>query len=371
MLTELAIRNLSRIKVRSVLAVIGITIGVMAIGSIGIFGQSVKVLLLQNFKDLMNEVIITPDYTHGFRSISKRTLRKIENLPYVEMVIPVKSQFARVTYREKSSYVTVYGLNMRDVRSLLKLKEGNYRDCLVGAILASSFKLRVGSRIVIRGRPFRVGGIIVKSARFDINPNYAVIIPLREFDRIFNEKGYKMVIVRVRNVNEVDKFVNLVNRVINRRKSQVIVLEFKIIIERWRVILSKWKIFLMAIAGVSLLVAGVSILNIMLMSTLERTKEIGVMRAIGAYRETIIKMFLLEALILGVVGSVAGGVLSVLGGYALDMIMLKTAKYVFMPSTIIYVVIGVVFGIITALVSSLYPAWKASRLEPIEALRYE
>ena len=91
--------------------------------------------------------------------------------------------------------------------------------------------------------------------------------------------------------------------------------------------------FLIAIAAISLLVAGVSILNIMLMSTIERTKEIGIMRAIGAYRETILRIFLMETLILGITGSVIGTALSVVGGFIV--------------------------------------AWKASLFEPIKALRYE
>jgi len=107
------------------------------------------------------------------------------------------------------------------------------------------------------------------------------------------------------------------------------------------------------------------------MSTIERTKEIGVMRAIGAYRQTILKIFLLEALILGVIGSTIGGVLSILGGYAIDMIMLHNAKYLFMPSTAFYIAEGFFVGVVTAVLSGIYPAWKASKLEPIEALRYE
>ena len=71
------------------------------------------------------------------------------------------------------------------------------------------------------------------------------------------------------------------------------------------------------------------------------------------------------------IGSVIGSVLSIAGGYAIDMLILGSAKYVFAPSTAFYIIEGLSFGVITALLSGLYPAWKASRLEPIEALRYE
>ncbi len=370
MLIELALRNLARIKVRSILAIIGIVIGVMAISSIGIFGESLKAVILENFKDLANEVIVTPDYTHGYTSIDARTVKKIENLPFTELVVPVKSESAVVEHKGKRTYATVYGMDVKKTKELFELEKGTYKGCLVGSKIAEFFRLRVGSKITVAEKEFRVSGIIKEEARFDINPNYAVILPIRDFDRIF-DKDYSMVIVKIEDIDKIDAFKEAVDKVINRKESKVSVFEMRMIIERIKEVFGKMTLFLMAIAGVSLLVAGISILNIMLMSTLERTKEIGLMRAIGAHRETILKLFLTEALILGVIGSVIGGVLSFLGGYSIDMLILKTAKYVFVPSSILYVVLGISFGILTALISALYPAWKASKLEPIEALRYE
>jgi len=370
MLVELALRNLARIKFRSILAIIGIIIGVMAISSIGIFGESLKAVILENFKDLANEVIVTPDYTHGYTSIDARTVKKIENLPFTELVVPVKSESAVIEHKGKRTYATVYGMDVKKTKELFELEKGTYKGCLVGSKIAEFFGLRVGSKITVAEKEFRVSGIIKEEARFDINPNYAVILPIRDFDRLF-EKDYSMVIVKIEDIDKIDAFKEAVDKVINRKESKVSVFEMRMIIERIKRVFGKMTLFLMAIAGVSLLVAGISILNIMLMSTLERTKEIGLMRAIGAHREAILKLFLTEALILGVIGSVIGGALSFLGGYSIDMLILKTAKYVFVPSSILYVVLGISFGIITALISALYPAWKASKLEPIEALRYE
>jgi len=82
-------------------------------------------------------------------------------------------------------------------------------------------------------------------------------------------------------------------------------------------------------------------------------------------------MFLFEALILGIIGSLIGGVLSIIGGYAVSLLMLRTSEYLFVPSSMVYVLYGVAFGIGTSLLSGLYPAWKASNLNPIEALRHE
>ncbi|MQK95441.1 ABC transporter permease, partial [Escherichia coli] len=105
--------------------------------------------------------------------------------------------------------------------------------------------------------------------------------------------------------------------------------------------------------------------------TIERTKEIGIMRAIGASRATVLKIFLLEALILGVIGSLVGSVLSVVAGYGINYLVLKETRYVFQITTIGYILLGFSIGISVSILSGLYPAWKASRLEPIEALRFE
>ncbi len=370
MLMELALRNLRRVKVRSVLAIVGIVIGVMAISSIGIFGESLKATIIENFKDFANEVIVYPDYTHGYRYIDERTVEKLERIPYAE-VIPIKSGSMEVRYRERRAYVTILGIDLREAKELFKLEKGSYKGCLVGSSVAKYFDLKVGSKIEVGGKEFRVGGVIRREARFDVNPNFAVVIPLRDFDRLSGEKGYSTVILKVRGLKYLESVKDYVENVVNRRESKVSVFEMRSVIERINRAFAQVTLFLMAIAGVSLLVAGVSILNIMLMSTIERTKEIGIMRAIGAFRETILKLFLTEALILGLIGSILGGTLSVLGGYTIDMLILKSAKYVFQPSSILYIIIGVSFGILTSVASALYPAWKASRLEPIQALRYE
>ncbi|ADB57748.1 ABC transporter permease [Archaeoglobus profundus] len=370
MLIELALRNLKRIKVRSALAIVGIIIGVMAISSIGIFGESLKASILENFKDIANEVIIMPDYTHGYTSIDEKTLEKLKRITYAE-ILPIKSDSALVSYKDKKTYLTVYGIDSKDAEKFFEVEEGSYKGCLVGSNVAEYFKLRVGSKIEIEGREFRVGGILRQEARFDINPNFAIILPTEDFDKLFDKEGYTMVIVKVDEIENIDNLKEYIKSVINRKESKVSVFEMRSIIEGINRAFAQITLFLMAIAGVSLLVAGVSILNIMLMSTIERTKEIGIMRAIGAYRETILKLFLTEALILGLIGSIIGGCLSFLGGYVIDMLILKTTKYVFQPSSVFYVVLGISFGTATAVLSALYPAWKASRLEPIQALRYE
>ena len=129
--------------------------------------------------------------------------------------------------------------------------------------------------------------------------------------------------------------------------------------------------FVTAIGGISMIVAGVSIFNIMMMSVTERIKEIGIMRSIGTQKREVMSMFMFEAAILGVVGSVIGGVLSIIAGYAISALLLNTTKYLFVWSSAIPIIEGVCFGIVISLACGVYPAWKAANLIPIEAMRHE
>ncbi|MEM2802203.1 MAG: ABC transporter permease [Archaeoglobaceae archaeon] len=374
MYLELAKRNLKRAKVRSTLAVIGILIGVMAISAIGIFGESLKSAVLENFKDVANELVVSPNYQKGYAYIEEKDIEKIEKIPGVERTIAVKSDYLLVETKGRRTYATVYGLSEDDVKSLFKAEKGTIdlnRGCIVGYNFARAFELKSGTKIIVNGKEFKISGILENvGVRYDINPNFAVILSKESFSEI-SDVGYTSVILKTEKIEDVSKVKEEIEKRINTKEDKITVFEMKRILEIITQAFSQINLFLMAIASVSLLVAGISILNIMLMSTIERTKEIGIMRAIGAHRTTVLRIFLLESLILGVIGSVTGSLLSIFAGYGINYFILKETKYVFQISTLGYVFLGFAIGVLTSILSGLYPAWKASRLEPIEALRFE
>jgi putative ABC transport system permease protein len=129
--------------------------------------------------------------------------------------------------------------------------------------------------------------------------------------------------------------------------------------------------FIMAIGGISLLVAAVSIFNVMMMSVSERIQEIGILLSIGTEKGEVRRMFIYEAFILGLRGAGIGGISSVIIGYTVVDVMIGTTAYFFEPASILYVPAAMLIGVVVCVVSGVYPAWRASNMDPIDALRSE
>jgi putative ABC transport system permease protein len=125
------------------------------------------------------------------------------------------------------------------------------------------------------------------------------------------------------------------------------------------------------LGAISLVVAAVSIFNVMIMSVTERVREIGILRSIGTRRSEIRRMFLYEAFIIGFIGAGIGALLSVVSGYLIVLMIVGNTTYFFTPASLLYIPQGMLIGVATCVLSGIYPAWRASDLDPIEALRAE
>jgi len=390
---EIAKRNVRLHMLRSFLAMLGIVIGVVAIASMGILGNSMVLAVSDSLKSVGDSVIVTPHAggsSHGFGggggsttlTLSEQDFNQIKRVSAPNVAIPVLQTSDRMKLGVGSDDIVaaIYGLNPDDVPDLLKLQEGGYSrgnsGCLVGATFAEDNNVKVGSRIAIgtdgsKGT-LRVTGIIEeRGMAFDVSTDSAIVVTKDWFDDTYNRDDYDKIVVKVKNLDDLPTVKEAIEKQMNRRDTVVDVMDTRKTMETIFETFGQITTFVSAIGGISMIVAGVSILNIMMMSVTERIKEIGIMRSIGAQRREVMAMFLYEAVILGLVGSLIGGFLSLVGGYAISSLMLQTTKYLFVPSSLIHVVYGVTFGIAVCLICGIYPAWRAANLNPIDALRHE
>ena len=377
---DLARRNVSRHWLRSILAVTGIAIGVVAIATLGIMGNSINLMFNDMVSDVGDTITVSPATRSGTTELTKRQVDDITRAVGANRAIPFATTFDSVTVGETKSGAMIYAIPAKDIPFLLGMEAGAYpkdtgSGCVIGKTLAENSKdtgLKLGARATIGNETLRVVGVLEERGMgFDINPDSAIVVPYSWYSNHYGKDTYDQVIVKVRDVNDLDAVKEAIEQKMNRRENVVTVMDTRGILKEVFAAVDSITVFLMGIGAVSLIVAGVSILNVMLMSVTERIKEIGVLRSIGTRRSEVMRMFIYEALILGLVGAAIGGMLSFGTGYMMTAVFSGNPDYFFNPTSLLYIVFGMAFGIGMSAVSGIYPAWKAAHLNPIQALRHE
>lgn len=365
----IAVRNISRTSVRSGLATLGIVIGVFAIASLGVFGVTLQQAAVGTLGDVGNEIVVQPAADEGLQTLSERDVRDIQRASGGATVVPLKTSQAKVSTREDQTVATVHGVTSPGdsfVAESGRVPDTLRTGALVGASLAERLDLRTGSLVQVNQRTYRVRAVLQEQSSFlPVNSNDAIVVPASDV----NVDGYSQVLVLVDDSGKANATAQSIRSSLNERKQRVTVLELREFTNEIKSVFDAINIFLVGVGLISLVVAGVAILNVMLMSTVERRVEIGLLRAVGYRRMDILKIWLSEALLLGVVGGVIGGILAMLTNLLVNQIMLGDWTEAFRLSNMLYILSAFAFGVITAVVSGLYPASRAANERPVDALR--
>lgn len=382
-LTLLALRNLGARKARSVLTLIGIAIGMTAVVALISLSLGAQRAIERQFAKLGTDVIlVVPAGGLGEPKPAKLDLSIFKNIAGVRSVGAVRREILSVKSASTSGFLTVVGIQSPDEGKLfggLELAQGRLflsqeDEVVLGDGVTRDLKVSLSDSITIQNRAFRVVGFL-KPTRND-QDDHALYISLDKLEQFVDEKGL-ISVVFVRAAPSVDPTA-LAQEIQKTLRESVTEREFIVQSSKQLsdlvsgvLLVLRWT--LGAIAGISLLVGGIGLTNTMLMAILERTHEIGILRAIGAGREHIIMLFLLESSLLGLLGGLTG--LLVGGAIAQSVAMaaqqfLRTDLFnVAFDGTLIVGSLG--FSVVLGAIAGLWPAWRAAQLSPIEALRYE
>lgn len=389
----MALSSLRAHKMRSVLTMLGIIIGVGSVIAVVAIGQGGEAMLKSQIAGSENtiELLYMPSDEElqanpnamMMAPFTEEDIRAVESIPEVKQVVATSSEYGRIRYREEQieasitginqAYLDVNGLEVESGRNLLSADFlGGRRVAVVSASLQDELfdgEDPLGQVIYIRAQPVEIVGILeAPTGLFDFGVN-EVYLPWNTWRTVFASSDYSQVTLQTDRAEELQeagtKAADLLNRMHGTEESYQVV-NMEEIAAGIGQVTRIMTIIIGSIAGVSLLVGGIGVMNIMLVSVTERTREIGVRMSLGATRGQILFQFLIEAVTLTLIGGAIG---IMLGGGAASLV----SYFAGWPSLVSWPVVvgGLLFSMVIGVIFGILPANKAARLDPIQSLRYE
>ncbi len=385
---QMAFKSILGNKMRSFLTMLGIIIGVIAVVVLVSIGQGANKSVSSSIEKLGTNLLNVSISARRNNPVTFDSLDDLRQLDDIAHVSPVSMSSGTLKaglqqYEDGSLLATTPGYDLIrnytvmegrfltapdvDNRSFVAVLGQEAAEELFGSVHA------VGQGFTFKGFPFTVVGVLDKiGSSMAGSGDNLVIIPFTVGERLFQRKGISSVYISAASserVNDAEKSVTtFMDKLMVGASSSTTyrIYNQTSVLETLSTATSTLTLMLGGIAAISLLVGGIGIMNIMLVSVSERTREIGIRKAIGASRRNILSQFLVEALVVSLLGGILGLGISVLATRLLGPLLsmqLAVSPLIALLAVGFSLFIGVLFG--------LYPANKASRLLPVEALRYE
>ncbi len=397
----LAFRNLKRRGLRSWLTMLGIFIGIAAVVSLITLGQGLQQAILGQFGALSTDKLTITNAETGFGppgstavvKLTEHDVDIIKQVSGVDMVIPrllrsVSFEYNKVlgfTYlasmpEDEKAIKIIYGTFSAETQSGRLLSPSDKGKVLLGSEFAKTTaygkNITTGSKVKIQDKEFEVIGILKPLSTFQLN--LAILMNEEDMKNLLNiDNEYDLIVAQVDKNSNITQVAQIIEQKIRKDRDEKIGEEdFSVqtpinMLASVNTILNIINAVVIGIALVSLLVGAIGIANTMYTGVLERTKEIGVMKAIGAKNRDVMLIFLFESGLLGLVGGIIGVIIGVLMAFGVSAgVNVGLGIDLFAVQFSLPLIVGsVLFSFLVGIISGVLPALQASKLKPVEALR--
>lgn len=396
---------------RSILTTLGIVIGITSIILIASLGQGAQTLVLREVEGMGgNMLVVRPGrqptnlantaqtiFADSLKDTDAASLRQTENVPNVTDVVPVVFVPGSASHEERTYYPTILGWSAEFMGNLFHIPptEGDYftdadiRAKASVAVIGSKVATElfpatdpIGKTVKIKNHPFQIVAVLPQKGQVAFfNLDEVIIIPYTTAQTyLLGINYYNEIMVRVADehavagaVNDISTTLRNNHNITDPTKDDFFIITQKAVVDQISTILNVLTLFLSAVVTISLVVGGIGVMNIMLVSVTERTREIGLRKALGARNRDILMQFLTEAVLLtaagGIIGILMGTALSIGAGIFIERALSANWPIFNFPYSTAALALGVSAAV--GLIFGIYPARKASKKSPMEALRYE
>ncbi len=408
---KLSFNMLLHSKLRSWLTILGIFIGVASVIAIISLGEGLQQNVNAQIQGLGQDIIMISagasrafgphddgedTTTANVKQLSDKDLQTLKLVPGVKYINGVISGRLEVTYKSESASLSLQGYDpaffkefvTTSLRSGRYLSQGDVNSIVIGDSIAQDVyttKLDVGYLLAINGKSFRVVGILKPSSGFASTDN-TIFMSTKDAREVLADSStlkqdeFSSINVKVTDAKFVEEItINIEEALRNshhvaKGKEDFSVISPVALQEQFDAITGGITLFLGIIAGVSLLVGGIGVANTMFTSVLEKTRDIGVMKAIGAKNSDILLIFLFNSGMLGLVGGLLGIMFAIAISLVVPLLGFRfgpPGTTIVMPINVELLVFGILFSVAIGMISGVLPAYRASKLKPVDALRHE